>query len=42
VGAGPIAIATGRFSGGDFDDIAVAQFISGHIAILLNRMSRAP
>lgn len=42
VGAGPIAITTGRFLGGEFDDIAIAQFISGHIAVLLNRMSRSP
>lgn len=42
VGAGPIAIATGRFLGSEFDDIAVAQFISGRIAILLNGMSRSP
>ncbi len=42
VGAGPIALATGRFSGSEFDDIAVAQFISGHIAVLLNGMARSP
>lgn len=42
VGAGPIAIATGRFLGSEFDDIVVAQFISGRIAILLNGMSRSP
>ncbi len=42
VGAGPIALATGRFLGSEFDDIAVAQFISGHIAVLLNGMARSP
>ncbi len=42
VGAGPIAIATGHFLGSEFDDIAVAQFISGHVAVLLNDMARSP
>ncbi len=42
VGAGPIAIATGHFLGSEFEDIVIAQFISGRIAILLNHMSRSP
>lgn len=41
LGAGPIALATGDFLNNDFPDIAVAQFISGHVAVLFNQIPRA-